>query len=134
MIVEKITFNLVRKLFPVGTFHVRRTDIELKSSMHGVVKCLQNDKSWSVPGCIIQNDELIVIAILKGMNIECHFRFGSGILVRNTDLIRCIFDAQPMCKSKPRNIIVFIYLLVWYKARLSALFQIESLSWVYAFI
>lgn len=29
--------------------------------------------------------------------VEYHFMFGTGTFVRNNDVVKCYFDAQPIC-------------------------------------
>lgn len=39
----------------------------------------------------------ILSAIHSSSKIQCHFIFGTGVSVRNSEVIKCLFDAQPVC-------------------------------------
>lgn len=66
--------------------------------MNNVVKVLQNTDKWADVKCSEQSRRGIVSAKYVKLGQRCHFRFGTGVVVRNSDVIKSLLNAQPVCK------------------------------------
>lgn len=67
------------------------------SAMTTVQKILGESNEWSD----IKFSEHSRYGVLSAFNtinkLKCHFRFGTGVVVRNSEVIKCLFEAQPVC-------------------------------------
>lgn len=56
----------------------------------------QNNNEWSNAECSEQTRYGILSVTHKATNQKCQFSFGTGVSVRNTDILNSLFDAQPV--------------------------------------
>lgn len=67
--------------------------------MNETVKLMQKSKEWSNVKCSDQSRYAILSADHISLDSEkktCHFTFGTGVAVKNTEIINCLFAAQPI--------------------------------------
>lgn len=64
--------------------------------MNDAQKLLSQSGDWLYATCSEQTRYATLSAVHKGTNIRCHFTFGTGVAVRNTDVINSLFAAQPV--------------------------------------
>lgn len=69
----------------------------LVNAMNDVQKILGENDEWSDVKCSEQTRFGVLSAINTKNKLKCHFRFGTGVVVRNSDVIKSLFEAQPVC-------------------------------------
>lgn len=73
-----------------------------------MTKILSESSYWTNVKCSEEHRYGIVFATAKGFKQKCHFRFGTGVVVRNSEVIAALFDAQPIC----RQLVISVRLLM----------------------
>lgn len=67
--------------------------------MNETQKLMQKSEEWSNVECSEQSRYAILSAEHVFSNSEkkkCHFRFGTGVAVKNTEIVNSLFAAQPV--------------------------------------
>lgn len=81
----------------VDSFHKDKSGGMFVNAMSNVQKILGESNEWSDVKCSEQNRYGVLSAFNKENKLKCHFRFGTGVAVRNSEVIKCLLDAQPVC-------------------------------------
>lgn len=73
--------------------------------MNETLKLMRDSEEWSNVECSEQSRYAILSAehVIPGSeNRKCHFTFGTGVAVKNTEIIQSLFAAQPVgMRKKP---------------------------------
>lgn len=69
----------------------------LVKAMTDVKRILGENNEWSDVKCSEQTRYGVLSATNTKNKLKCHFRFGTGVVVRNSEVIQCLFEAQPVC-------------------------------------
>lgn len=64
--------------------------------MNDTVKLMQQNSDWKDAKCSEQTRYGILSAIHVPTDMNCHFTFGTGVGVRNSDVVKCLFNTQPV--------------------------------------
>lgn len=64
--------------------------------MNAAKKLLEQNMDWTDEECSGITRYSILSATHKATNLKCNFTFGTGVAVRNCDVIMSLFDAQPV--------------------------------------
>lgn len=83
-------------LFTDDSFHADKSGHVFVNGMNDTVKLMAQSDDWFVQSCSEQTRYGVLSATFKIMNIKCTFQFGTGVIVRNTDVIKALLDAQPV--------------------------------------
>lgn len=83
-------------LFTDDSFHADKSGQVFVNGMNDTVKLLAQSDDWFIQGCSEQTRYGVLSATFKIMNVKCTFQFGTGVIVRNTDVIKALLDAQPV--------------------------------------
>lgn len=89
---------------PAGnSFNADKSSQVFIEGMNELVKLLQTNEEWSNVDCLGISRYDILSADHMGANSEkkkCHFTFGTGVAVKNTEIINSMFAAQPVGMRK----------------------------------
>lgn len=64
--------------------------------MNETQKLLQKSEEWSNIECSEHSRYAILSADHNSEKKKCHFSFGTGVTVKNTEIINAFFAAQPV--------------------------------------
>lgn len=81
-------------------FHSNKSGKGIKYQMDNIFHLLTKSSKWmdvKILDCSIPRYG-ILSATHNTTEINCRFAFSSGAVVRNNDVVNCLFDAQPICK------------------------------------
>lgn len=91
-----IIFSLSNQISTVNTYTIDKSGPVFVAGMNDVQKILDKSGDWSDTKCSDQTRYAILSAVNKAKNLKCNFTFGTGVAVRNTDVINTLFAAQPV--------------------------------------
>lgn len=80
----------------VDSFHIDRSGQIFINGMNEAMKLMQQSNYWTDIKCSEQTRYGILSAVYLPLDLKCHFTFGTGVGVRNTDIIKSLFAAQPV--------------------------------------
>lgn len=83
---------------PDDSFHQDKTGKVYIDGIVNAEELFAQSSNWSDPTCSEQTRYGILSVMHKATKIKCRMIFGTGVPVRNTKVIQCLFDAQPLCK------------------------------------
>ncbi|XP_031634243.1 uncharacterized protein LOC116347682 [Contarinia nasturtii] len=81
------------------SFNTDRRGQVFVAGMDETLKLLQESCDWFNAKCSEQSRYGILSATNSSTNWECNFRFGTGVAVRNSDIISTLFEAQPVARQ-----------------------------------
>lgn len=86
-------------MFLDNSFHADKTGSVFIDGMNETVNLMQKSEEWSNVKCSEQSRYAILSADYTGSDSEpkkCHFTFGTGVAVKNTEIVNSLFAAQPV--------------------------------------
>lgn len=88
-------------IFVENSFHEDKIKSVFIEGMNATQKLMEASEEWSK----VEKSEHSRYAILSADHIDCktircHFTFGTGVAVKNTEIISSLFAAQPVGKQK----------------------------------
>lgn len=79
-----------------NTFSTDKSGSIFVNGMNDAQKLLIQSGEWIEAKCSEQTRYAILSAAHKTTNVKCNFSFGTGVAVRNTEVINSMFAAQPV--------------------------------------
>lgn len=86
-------------IFVDKSFHADKSGPIFVHGMNDTLKLMQKSDEWSVINCSDQSRYGILTVDYTCSGAEpkkCRFTFGTGVGVKNTEIVQKIFDAQPV--------------------------------------
>lgn len=81
------------------SFHNDKSGAIFVAGMNDAHKIMVDSNEWSNVKCSEQTRYGILSATHNATNIDCCFTFGTGVFVRNNDLVKSFLDVQKICKK-----------------------------------
>ncbi|XP_055299892.1 uncharacterized protein LOC129567252 [Sitodiplosis mosellana] len=81
------------------SFNTDKSGQVFVNGMNDTLKFLSNSGEWSDAKCSEQTRYGILSATHTATSLKCNFSFGTGVGVRNTDVINSLFTAQPVARQ-----------------------------------
>lgn len=79
-----------------NSFHADKSGQTFVNGMNDTMKLLSINNEWSDAECSEQTRYGILSVTHKATNLKCNFTFGTGVGVRNTEVVNSLFEAQPV--------------------------------------
>lgn len=87
-------------VFVDNSFHADKAGSVFIEGMNETRKLMQNSEIWTNIECSEQSRYAILSADHISEKKKCHLTFGTGVTVKNTEIINSLFAAQPVGMRK----------------------------------
>lgn len=81
-----------------ATYHQDKTAKVYVDGICTAEELFTKSSAWSDAQCSEQTRYGVLTVTHNATKLKCRMTFGTGVPVRNTLVIRCLFDAQPVCE------------------------------------
>lgn len=82
--------------FADNSFHADKAGPIFIEGINETLKLMQKSDEWAGIKCSEQSRYGIISADHTSEKKKCHFRFGTGVAVKNTEIVNGLFAAQPV--------------------------------------